>query len=435
MKKILLSFAIMASLTTVSTAHAEATPTVLYFHDKDDEPIKDFPFSININEEEQSLTALDDGYSVIAEDIKVIEIAGQEYEINPGELNNIEVVNPEEVIPSSEEIPVTDAPLPEDNLTIKVHAVDRSFSNLEDGTTVYLKYDGELVDQADVSNGSVTFNTTEPNKSYEVSYNKTTETDNVKIEPGEEKFLIFEVQTKPIKRERSVESTTKNSQLKDTIRKSPDDIPPLLARSKKEDSSNEATHRASSRTRNSINSSNVKPQLPVKQPTVNPMKRNSETSVTSGTTSNKNGSYSTESNNNNVSSTNYSSTTTSQENTRPSFTSDDTSQQNTSSDDYASDSSYASDSNYNDYRNNSTTNDSSNQSDRASDNRFEKSSYDNTSTNNAATNTKSTNNEDQYLPHTGEAMSLLLPLAGLMTVTAGVALLYFTRKKRDDDII
>lgn len=434
MKKILLSFAIMASLTTVSPAHAEATPTVLYFHDKDDEPIKDFPFSININEEEQPLTALDDGYSVIAEDIKVIEIAGQEYEINPGELNNIEVVNPEEVIPSSEEIPVTETPLPEDNLTIKVHAVDRSFSNLEDGTTVYLKYDGELVDQADVSNGSVTFNTTEPNKIYEVSYNKTTETDNVKIEPGEEKFLIFEAQTKPIKRERSVESTTKNSQLKDTIRKSPDDIPPLLARSKKEDSSNEATHRASNRTRNSTNSSNVKPQLPVKQPTVNPMKRNSEASVTSGTTSNENGSYSTESNNN-VSSNNYSSTTTSQENTRPSFTSDDTSQQNTSSDDYASDSSYASDSNYKDYRNNSNTNHSSDQSDSASDNRFEKSSYDNTSTNNATTNTKSTNNEDQYLPHTGEAMSLLLPLAGLMTVTAGVALLYFTRKKRDDDII
>lgn len=430
MKKILLSFAIMASLTTVSTAHAEATSTVLYFHDKDGEPIKDFPFSININEEEQSLTALDDGYSVIAEDIKVIEIAGQEYEINPGELNNIEVVNPEEVIPSSEEIPVTETPLPEDNLTIKVHAVDRSFSNLEDGTTVYLKYDGELVDQADVSNGSVTFNTTEPNKIYEVSYNKTTETDNVKIEPGEEKFLIFEAQTKPIKREHSVESTTKNSQLKDTIRKSPDDIPPLLARSKKEDSSNEVTHRASSRTRNSTNNSNVKPQLPVKQPTVNPMKRNNEASVTSGTTSNENGSYSTESNNN-VSSNNYSSTTTSQENTRPSFTSDHTSQQNTSSDDYASDSSYASDSNYKDYRNSSSTNDSSNQS----DNRFEKSSYNNTSTNNAATNNKPTNNEDQYLPHTGETMSLLLPLAGLMTVTAGVALLYFTRKKRDDDTI
>lgn len=430
MKKILLSFAIMASLTTVSTAHAEVTPTVLYFHDKDGEPIKDFPFSININEEEQSLTALDDGYSVIAEDIKVIEIAGQEYEINPGELNNIEVVNPKEVIPSSEDIPVTETPLPEDNLTIKVHAVDRSFSNLEDGTTVYLKYDGELVDQADVSNGSVTFNTTEPNKIYEVSYNKTTETDNVKIEPGEEKFLIFEAQTKPIKREHSVESTTKNSQLKDTIRKSPDDIPPLLARSKKEDSSNEVTHRASSRTRNSTNNSNVKSQLPVKQPTVNPMKRNNEASVTSGTTSNENGSYSTESNNN-VSSNNYSSTTTSQENTRPSFTSDHTSQQNTSSDDYASDSSYASDSIYKDYRNSSSTNDSSNQS----DNRFEKSSYNNTSTNNAATNNKPTNNEDQYLPHTGEAMSLLLPLAGLMTVTAGVALLYFTRKKRDDDTI
>lgn len=429
MKKILLSFAIMASLTTVSTAHAEATPTVLYFLDKDGEPIKDFPFSININEEEQSLTALDDGYSVIAEDIKVIEIAGQEYEINPGELNNIEVVNPEEVIPSSEEVPMTETPLPEDNLTIKVHAVDRSFSNLEDGTTVYLKYDGELVDQADVSNGSVTFNTTEPNKIYEVSYNKTTETDNVKIEPGEEKFLIFEAQTKPIKREHSVESTTKNSQLKDTIRKSPDDIPPLLARSKKEDSSNEVTHRASSRTRNSTNNSNVKPQLPIKQPTVNPMKHNNEASVTSGTTSNENGSYSTESNNN-VSSNNYSSTTTSQENTRPSFTSDHTSQQNTSSDDYASDSSYASDSNYKDYRNSSSTNDSSNQS----DNRFEKSSYNNTSTNNAATNNKPTNNEDQYLPHTGEAMSLLLPLAGLMTVTAGVALLYFTRKKRDDTI-
>lgn len=429
MKKILLSFAIMASLTTVSTAHAEATPTVLYFYDKDGEPIKDFPFSININEEEQSLTALDDGYSVIAEDIKVIEIAGQEYEINPGELNNIEVVNPEEVIPSSKEVPMTETPLPEDNLTIKVHAVDRSFSNLEDGTTVYLKYDGELVDQADVSNGSVTFNTTEPNKIYEVSYNKTTETDNVKIEPGEEKYLIFEAQTKPIKREHSVESTTKNSQLKDTIRKSPDDIPPLLARSKKEDSSNEVAHRASSRTRNSTNNSNVKPQLPIKQPTVNPMKHNNEASVTSGTTSNENGSYSTESNNN-VSSNNYSSTTTSQENTRPSFTSDHTSQQNTSSDDYASDSSYASDSNYKDYRNSSSTNDSSNQS----DNRFEKSSYNNTSTNNAATNNKPTNNEDQYLPHTGEAMSLLLPLAGLMTVTAGVALLYFTRKKRDDTI-
>lgn len=101
----------------------------------------------------------------------------------------------------------------------------------------------------------------------------------------------------------------------------------------------------------------------------------------------------------------------------------------------ASDSSYASGSNYNDYRNNSTTNGSSDQSDSASDNRIGKSSYNNTSTNNATTNTKSTNNEDQYLPHTGEAMSLLLPLASLMTIAAGVALLYFTRKKRDDDII
>ncbi|ATD29727.1 hypothetical protein BHM04_00300 [Macrococcus sp. IME1552] len=434
MKKILLSFAIMTSLTTVSTAHAEATPTVLYFHDIHDEPIKDFPFIINVNEEEQSLTALDDGYSVIAEDVKVIEIAGQEYEINPGELNNIEVVNPEKVIPSSKDMPVTETPLPEDNLTIKVHAVDRSFLNLEDGTIVYLKYDGELVDQAEVSNGSVTFNTTEPNKIYEVSFNKTIESDNVKIEPGEEKFLIFEAQTKPIKRDRSVESTTKNSQLKETIRKSPDDIPPLLARSKKEDSSNEVTDREPSRIRNSSNNINVKPQLPVKQQAVNPMKRNSESSVTSGTTSKENGYYSTESNNN-VPSNNYSSNTTSKENTRPSFTSDDTSQQNTPSDGYASDSSYASGSNYNDYRNNSTTNGSSDQSDSASDNRFGKSSYNNTSTNNATTNTKSTNNEDQYLPHTGEAMSLLLPLAGLMTIAAGVALLYFTRKKRDDDII
>lgn len=337
MKKILLSFAIMASLTTVSTAHAEATSTVLYFHDIHDEPIKDFPFIINVNEEEQSLTALDDGYSVIAEDVKVIEIAGQEYEINPGELNNIEVVNPEKVIPSSEDMPVTETPLPEDNLTIKVHAVDRSFLNLEDGTIVYLKYDGELVDQAEVSNGSVTFNTTEPHKIYEVSFNKTMESDNVKIEPGEEKFLIFEAQTKPIKRDRSVESTTKNSHLKETIRKSPDDIPPLLARSKKEDSSNEVTDREPSRTRNSTNNINVKPQLPVKPQAVNPMKRNSESSVTSGTTSKENGYYSTESNNN-IPANNYSSNTTSKENTRPSFTSDDTSQQNTPGDDYASDS-------------------------------------------------------------------------------------------------
>lgn len=433
MKKIIMSFAIMASLTTVSTACAETSPTVLYFHDKHDQPIKDFPFIININETQQSLNALDDGYKVIDDAVSVIEIAGEQYSVIPGELNNIEVMNPEEVIPSPEDMVVTEHPLSEDDLTIKVHVVDRAYSLLEDGITVYLTYDGEIVEEAETTNGIVTFNIAESGKIYDVSFNKDAD-ESVKIEAGEAKYLIFEGETKPIKRERTVESAPNDSRLNNAVRKSPDDIPPLLSRSRKEDTSKEsAMQRESSRTRKSENSS-AKPQLPVKQPTVNPMKRNGELSVSSNTSSYTRDSYSSESEND-LSSNNYSSTSMSEDNATTSYSTEDTSQQNTSSSEYASDSSYASDRNYNDYRKNSTADNSSSESKNISNETLQRNSNRVPITNSATlAHTKSTDNEDQYLPQTGEAMSLLLPLAGIMTITAGVALLYFTRKKRNDDV-
>ncbi|WP_414042393.1 LPXTG cell wall anchor domain-containing protein [Macrococcus sp. EM39E] len=466
MKKTLLSLAIITSFTTLSTTvYADTHPTVLYFHNEDNEPIKDFPFKAQLNEEHTLYTALDDGYKVIDGDVSTIEIAGNEYTINPGVLNEIEIVDPALVLESVDEVATSEAPILEQHHTIKVNAVDRSFTHLEDGTIIYLKLDGQVIDETEVTDGVVEFNDVDSKESYEVSYSKenieSTPNEPLTIEAGEEKYLVYEAQTKPIKRERSPEKLkqTLNSD-GDAIHRAPDDRPPLLKNRDKAEKSavvntnSDSSDSESYRERNTSSkrsnvSRDVKPQLPVEKPTVNPITRaerradakqsstsdNANTADYSSNSSSSSSDYSSDSSSSNdyASDTSSFNGTLSHKSTTPTLRKDSKQSKYTPSSDgdYASDSSYASDSNYSSGSNYDSNSDS---------NSRDFSSSRNDSSNNHTSPIKksyskyksSSSDDESYLPETGEAMSQLLPIAGLMAISAGIALLYFTRKKKKD---
>lgn len=407
MKKTLLSLALLTSLSPLSTTYANTSPTVLYFHDKQNNPIQDFPFKAA----QETLTALDDGYKVLDSPVDTIEVVGKSYEIHPGELNEIEVVNPEIAL-STEENPTTEVPTDEtaeeQTSSITIHAVDRAFTSMEDGTIIYLKQNDEVIDETEVHDGIATFNDIDDQATYEVSFSDATDKEKpVTIKSGEEKYLIHAPEVSPIKHERRLHRVKHSAE---TIQRAPEDTKPLLARreeaKKKEAQKNEVKKNENNKTKTkkhdvktekkttskSEQTHDVKPQLPVKQRTVNPKPQNSSTgAIAAGTAATK-----------------YSTTT-------QASTNNDTSNSSSSnSSDSSSSSSYISD--------NEDSSSAPSYSSSAS-----------TETASTKSTTRSDDDNNKNLPETGEAMSRLLPLAGLMTIAAGLALLYFTRKVKKDD--
>ncbi|WP_414055370.1 LPXTG cell wall anchor domain-containing protein [Macrococcus equi] len=430
MKKILLSLAVITSFISINHASAADNPTVLYFHDEHNMPLKDFSFTADINNEPQHFSALDDGYKAVNEDIDAIEIAGKSYQIRPGLLNEIEIIHSdlaEDSKVKTEELSSTESP---DDARVTVHTVDLSYSPLEDGTKVYLKLDHTVVDETEVKDGIATFDHLDKDASYEVSYDEPDHPSDkpVIIKAGEEKYLVYDKHTHPIKSDRMAPTGISHERLvRTTVHRAPDDTPPLLARARKvEEEQSKRVDQAKKNIQNKKEpqnkkesqikhntqikkepreqtSSNVKPQLPVNKSTVNPMKQlgiNSDTNVGHLATSRTDSSR-----------LNNSSVTTEE----PVSTESRTNTSYPTDGDYASDSSYASDG---DYHTSSSSNEkSTEQSD----------------TKQTSTVRQTTNEDKDALPSTGEAMGILLPLAGLITVSAGIALLYFTRKSEHKD--
>lgn len=446
MKKIFLSLALITSSSFLNFNHVNASTdtTVLYFHDDQNEPLKDFPFNVHSANASKVFHTLDDGYKVVDSSVSSIQINGEDVEIIPGTLNDIEIMDAEDLDSATND--VTSNPTNKaqstasdiDSHFITLYTVDRSFSNLKDDTVVYLKSKGEIIAEEKSLDGVVTFNNLDANKKYEVSYNKSSETENdLSIEVGEEKYLIDEDNVTPIKSTRlnsklqngmnqnsmdqKVDSEQSHSNDKVTIKRAPDDRPPLLQR-KKEESTRNTDENKRKNDRLKRNNGDAKPQLPVTKPSANPMKQSNNPTAALLKKDNSS-SY-----NNTRNETSY----------RNSAVRNDSSSYNNSrndSDGYSSDSS-------------AVANEGSSSSkprlggysSSHSVNRDDAPSYTSTSTSSDSSSSNTTNTHKEYkseddatLPETGEAMSKLLPLAGLMAVIAGISLLYFTRKNKNND--
>lgn len=443
MKKIFLSLALITSSSFLSFNHVNASTdtTVLYFHDEQNEPLKDFPFNVHSDNSSKLLHTLDDGYKVVDSSVSSIQINGEDVEITPGTLNDIEIADVEDLDSATND--VTSNPTNKEQSTasdtdshfVKLYTVDRSFSNLGDDTVVYLKSKGEIISEEKSLDGIVTFNNLDANKKYEVSYNKSSETENdLSIEVGEEKYLIDEDNVIPIKSTRlnsklqngmnqKVDSEESHSNDKVTIKRAPDDRPPLLQR-KKEESTRNTNEHTRKNDRLKRDNGNAKPQLPVTKPSANPMKQSNNPTAAllkkDNSSSYKNTHNETSYGNNTV------------RNNSSSFNNS-----RNDSDGYSSDSS-------------AVANESSSSSKPRlggyssghSVNRDDAPSYTSASTSSDSSSSNTTNTHKEYkykseddttLPETGEAMSKLLPLAGLIAVIAGIALLYFTRKNKNND--
>ncbi|MCU7557851.1 LPXTG cell wall anchor domain-containing protein [Macrococcus capreoli] len=431
MKKFILSLVILISLSLPTHADAHTNPTVLYFHDTQHEPIQHFPFKVEINEEMHNFNALDDGYKVLEDDVESIEVAGIMFKIHPGELNEIEVFHPDvalrkdtlrkDAVVTSTEMPSTETPDTTNRHTITVFPVDRSFSKLEDGTIVYLKLNDKVITQQEVADGAVTFPQIKADQHYTVSFDKTSSDNDLAISANEEKYFIYERQTRPVKRMQTMHVPSRSSYMNASLRKAPEDIPPLIARrqtykeERKTDRENDKRDTQSSDTssknnkqtntstakkqserktrateqeknQEAIRNRNVKPQLPVNNRHVNPLQQSSNR--TDNITVRDN---------------------TMSPNVSPAYR-------------LSKDITDARQSNTPATQENTTANTNSSNA-----------TYRDTNNTHPQTSTSTDTKQDDDaidLPATGEAMSILLPLAALMTVAAGLALLYFTRKEK-----
>lgn len=443
MKKIFLSLALITSSSFLSFNHVNASTdtTVLYFHDEQNEPLKDFPFNVHSDNSSKLLHTFDDGYKVVDSSVSSIQINGEDVEITPGTLNDIEIVDAEDLVSATKD--VTSNPTNKEQSTasdtdshfIKLYTVDRSFSNLDDDTVVYLKSKGEIIAEEKSLDGIVTFNNLDANKKYEVSYNKSSDTENdLSIEVGEEKYLIDEDNVTPIKSTRlnsklqngmnqKVDAEESHSNDKVTIKRAPDDRPPLLQR-KKEESTRNTNEHTRKNDRLKRDNGNAKPQLPVTKPSANPMKQSNNPTAALLKKDNSS-SYK-----NTHNDTSYDIHTVRNNSSSYNNSRDD-------SDGYSSDSS-------------AVANEGSSSSkprlggysSSHSVNRDDAPSYTSASTSSDSSSSNTTNTHKEYkykseddttLPETGEAMSKLLPFAGLIAVIAGIALLYFTRKNKNND--